>query len=157
MFTSGIPPELLDITGTPEAMASKAASPKLSVSEGSMNTDRNSIKFGLFHGCCQRKPLCLQFPIGHIIVLLALFQALRQPSLTWQAFSFECCKTPLSHLECVLPVLKVADVSNDFFVFVCQQVSLTICKMRCMFCNINKVCNNVNVVFNIKQPQGVFF
>ena len=37
LFTSGIPPALLEITGTPQAIASKAANPKLSVSEGSKN------------------------------------------------------------------------------------------------------------------------
>ena len=36
-LTSGKPPELLEITGTLKAIASKAASPKLSVSEGSKN------------------------------------------------------------------------------------------------------------------------
>ncbi len=34
-FTSGIPPALLDITGTRFTIASSAASPKLSASEGS--------------------------------------------------------------------------------------------------------------------------
>ena len=36
-FTSGIPPELLEITGTLNAIASNAANPKLSVSEGNKN------------------------------------------------------------------------------------------------------------------------
>ena len=36
-FTSGSPPELLEITGTPKAIASSAAKPKLSVSEGNKN------------------------------------------------------------------------------------------------------------------------
>ncbi|MNT83919.1 hypothetical protein D3C72_2238590 [compost metagenome] len=36
-LTSGSPPELLEITGTPQAIASKAAKPKLSVSDGSKN------------------------------------------------------------------------------------------------------------------------
>ena len=31
ILTSGIPPELLEMTGTPDAIASKAANPKLSV------------------------------------------------------------------------------------------------------------------------------
>ncbi len=35
--TSGIPPEFVEITGTPEAIASNAANPKLSVSEGRIN------------------------------------------------------------------------------------------------------------------------
>lgn len=37
MLTSGKPPVLLEITGTPQAIASKAARPKLSFSEGRMN------------------------------------------------------------------------------------------------------------------------
>ena len=36
-FTSGKPPELLDITGTLQAIASSAAKPKLSVSDGNKN------------------------------------------------------------------------------------------------------------------------
>ena len=41
MFTSGIPPALLEITGVSAAIASNAAKPKLSCSEGNKNTSAN--------------------------------------------------------------------------------------------------------------------
>lgn len=48
MFTSGSPPELELMTGTQAAMASNAANPKLSVSEGSINKSQALRSFSGF-------------------------------------------------------------------------------------------------------------
>ena len=70
MLTSGIPPVLLEITGTFAAIASKADKPKLSISEGSKNKSVNESI--LFVSLLLPKKITLSF----IPNLFAFFSAL---------------------------------------------------------------------------------